>query len=95
MTLNGVEAYRFAIDASNVEETELDVASIDSGAIYVAKDGAYIIRLEMAGRGTNEALSGGPLLGQRPRRGAKAVADLIDSGRLRPFRRTPTDAATH
>ena len=39
--------------------------------------------------------SGRPLLGQRPRRGAKAVAgaNLINSGRLRRFRRTPTDAA--
>lgn len=56
--VNGVEAYRFAIESSNVDETELDVGSIDSGAIYVAKEGAYILRLEMAGRGTNEALSG-------------------------------------
>lgn len=60
--VNGVEVYRFAIDKSNVDETELDVASIDSGAIYVAKEGAYIVRLELAGRGTNEALSGDPSL---------------------------------
>ena len=60
--VNGVPVYRFALDNSNVEPSELDVEQITSGAIYVAKQGGYLVRLEMAGRGTSEMLSGDPAL---------------------------------
>ena len=60
--VNGVPVYRFALDNSNVEPSELDVEEITSGAIYVAKQGGYLVRLEMAGRGTSDMLSGDPAL---------------------------------
>jgi hypothetical protein len=60
--VNGVPVYRFALDNSNVDPSELDVEEITSGAIYVAKQGGYVVRLEMAGRGTSEMLSGDPAL---------------------------------
>ena len=60
--VNGVPVYRFALENSNVEPSELDVEEITSGAIYVAKEGEYLVRLEMAGRGTSDMLSGDPAL---------------------------------
>ncbi len=58
--INGIPAYGFSLDASNVEPGELDIAQFDSGSIYLAKDGGYLVRLEMNGRGTSEMLSGSP-----------------------------------
>ena len=60
--VNGVPVYRFALDNSNVEPSELDVEEITGGAVFVAKLGGYLVRLEMAGRGTSEMLSGDPAL---------------------------------
>jgi len=60
--INGIPAYGFSLDASNVEPGELDIAQFDSGSIYLAKDGGYLVRLEMNGRGTSEMLSGSPEL---------------------------------
>jgi len=60
--VNGVPVYRFALDNSNVEPSELDVEEITGGAVFVAKQGGYLVRLEMAGRGTSEMLSGDPAL---------------------------------
>ena len=58
--INGVPVYGFSLDASNVEPGELDIAQFDSGAVYIAQDGGYLVRLEMNGRGTSEMLSGSP-----------------------------------
>ena len=58
--INGIPVYGFSLDASNVEPGELDIAQFDSGAVYIAKDGGYLVRLEMNGRGTSEMLSGSP-----------------------------------
>lgn len=58
--INGIPAYGFSLGASNVEPGELDIAQFDSGSIYLAKDGGYLVRLEMNGRGTSEMLSGSP-----------------------------------
>ncbi|HEX9676467.1 MAG TPA: hypothetical protein VGA07_10845 [Anaerolineales bacterium] len=60
--VNGVPVYRFVLENSNVDPSELDVEEVTSGAIYVAKQGGYVVRLEMAGRGTSEMLSGDPAL---------------------------------
>ena len=60
--VNGVPVYRFALDNSNVEPSELEVEEITSGAIFVAKQGGYVVRLAMAARGTSEMLSGDPAL---------------------------------
>lgn len=60
-TVNGVDTYRFALDTSNVDETELvDSGEVSSGMIYMAKEGGYVVRLEMSGRGASEMLSGDP-----------------------------------
>ena len=58
--INGVPVYGFSLDASNVEPGELDIAKFDSGTVYIAKDGGYLVRLEMNGSGTSEMLSGSP-----------------------------------
>ena len=58
--INGVPVYGFSLDASNVEPGELEISQFDSGAVYIAKDGGYLVRLEMDGRGTSEMLSGSP-----------------------------------
>ena len=60
--INGVPVYGFSLDASNVEPGELDIAQFDSGAVFIAKDGGYLVRLEMNGSGTSEMLSGSPEL---------------------------------
>ncbi len=58
--INGVPVYSFSLDTSNVEPGELDIAQFDSGTVYIAKDGGYLVRLEMNGSGTSEMLSGSP-----------------------------------
>ena len=58
--INGIPTYGFSLDASNVEPGELDIAQFDSGSVYLAKDGGYLVRLEMNGRGISEMLSGSP-----------------------------------
>ena len=58
--INGVPVYGFSLDASNVEPGELDIAQFDSGSVYLAKDGGYLVQLEMSGRGISEMLSGSP-----------------------------------
>lgn len=58
--INGIPTYGFSLDASNVEPGELDIAQFDSGSVYLAKDGEYLVRLEMNGRGISEMLSGSP-----------------------------------
>ena len=58
--INGIPVYGFSLDASNIEPGETEIAQFDSGAVYIAQDGGYLVRLEMNGRGTSEMLSGKP-----------------------------------
>ena len=58
--INGVPAYGFTLADTNVEAGELDVAEFESGAVYMAQEGGYILRLEINGSGTSEMLSGVP-----------------------------------
>jgi hypothetical protein len=62
-TVNGVDTYRFALDTSNVEDTELvESGEVTSGMLYLAREGGYVVRLEMSGTGVSEMLSGDPEL---------------------------------
>jgi len=56
--INGIPTYGFSLDSSNVEPGELDIAQFESGVVYIAKEGGYLVRLAMNGRGTSEMLSG-------------------------------------
>lgn len=56
--VNGVATYRFALDSSNVVQDALDVAEVTDGTIYLARDGGYVVRLELNGTGPSEMLSG-------------------------------------
>jgi hypothetical protein len=58
--IDGIPVYGFSLDASNIEPGETEIAKFDSGAVYIAQDGGYLVRLEMSGRGTSEMLSGSP-----------------------------------
>jgi hypothetical protein len=60
-TINGVPAYHYAITQQNLDLADpesMDVREITDGAIYVAKDGGYVLRLVMEGRGASSLLSG-------------------------------------
>lgn len=60
-TINGVAVYRYAITQDNLDPsdpTALDVSELTDGNIYVAKDGGYVVRLAMEGRGGSSLLAG-------------------------------------
>ncbi|MEX1248835.1 MAG: hypothetical protein WEA61_10175 [Anaerolineales bacterium] len=59
--INGVPVYHYAITQDNLDlsdPTAMDVSEITNGAIYVAKDGGYVVRLLLEGRGVSSLLSG-------------------------------------
>ena len=58
--VNGVPVYRFALDSSNVLQDELDIVEFTDGTIYIAREGGYVVRLEINGTGPSEMLSGSP-----------------------------------
>lgn len=60
--VNGVPSYRFSLDGSNVAAGELEVEERIQGTIYIARQGGYLVRLELSGTGTSEMLSGAPEL---------------------------------
>ena len=62
-TINGVPVYHFAITEANMnpnDPSSMEMASISSGSLYVAKDGGYVVRMAIEGTGTSELLSGDP-----------------------------------
>lgn len=58
--VNGAPVYRFTLDSSNVVPDELDIVEFTDGTIYIARDGGYVVRLEINGTGPSEMLSGDP-----------------------------------
>lgn len=58
-TVNGVPSYRYALTAENINEdgSEMNVTEVSNGMLYVAKDGGYIVRMVLEGRGTSESFS--------------------------------------
>jgi hypothetical protein len=60
-TINGVPAYHYALTQDNIDLADaaaMDIDEVTSGAIYVAKDGGYVERIVLEGRGASEVLSG-------------------------------------
>lgn len=60
-TINGIPVYHYAITQDNLDlsdPTAMDVREITNGAIYVAKDGGYVVRMLLEGRGVSSLLSG-------------------------------------
>jgi hypothetical protein len=60
-TINGVATYRYEITQDNLDlsdPTALDVSELTNGDIYVAKDGGYVVRLALEGRGVSSLLAG-------------------------------------
>jgi len=60
-TINGVAVYHYEITEDNLDladPTSLDVSELTNGAIYVAKDGGYVVRLVLEGRGVSSLLAG-------------------------------------
>jgi hypothetical protein len=60
-TINGVPAYHYRITQDNLDlsdNTAMDVREITNGAIYIARDGGYVVRLLLEGRGVSSLLSG-------------------------------------
>jgi hypothetical protein len=59
--INGIPVYHYAITQDNLDlddPTAMDVSQIDNGAIYVAKDGGYVVRMVLEGRGVSSLLAG-------------------------------------
>lgn len=60
-TINGVPAFHYELTQDNLDLTDattMEVREITRGAIYVAKDGGYLLRIELEGTGVSEILSG-------------------------------------
>ncbi len=57
-TINGVATYHFALDTYNIDPAEMDLNTLESGDMYVAQDGGYLVRMVMEGMGTNEFFGG-------------------------------------
>ncbi|MEX2143983.1 MAG: hypothetical protein WD740_05255 [Anaerolineales bacterium] len=59
--INGVPVYHYAITQDNLDlddPTSMDISQITNGAIYVAKDGGYVVRMLLEGRGVSSLLAG-------------------------------------
>ena len=57
-TVNGVATYQYTIEEDNLEPDETDVTTLESGSIYVAQEGGYLVRMLLVGMGTNELIGG-------------------------------------
>ncbi len=58
--INGVPSYHFAITQENLDSSDpemMDVTTIEDGSLYIAKDGAYVVRLIIRGEGTSDLLT--------------------------------------
>ena len=58
--VNGVPSYAFAITEDNLDPTDpagAEVQELTGGTLYVAKDGGYVTRLVLEGRGVSEVLT--------------------------------------
>lgn len=58
--INGVPAYHFAITQQNLDladPTSMEIREFTGGSIYVAKEGGYVLRLQMQGRGISSLLT--------------------------------------
>lgn len=58
--INGVPSYVFAVTDDNLDRsdpTSTDVTEITNGRLYVAKDGGYVTRILLEGRGVSEVLA--------------------------------------
>jgi len=59
-TIDGIPVYVYEITQENIDITDSagsDVNELNDGKLYVAKDGAYIVRVILDGTGTSEVLS--------------------------------------
>lgn len=59
-TINGVDTYRYTITNENINPLDgggLGITDLTDGRIYLARDGGYVVRVLIAGRGVNEGLS--------------------------------------
>jgi hypothetical protein len=62
---NGVDTYIYTVTMDNIDPLDTagqDVRSISNGEIHVARDGGYVVRLHLEGRGVNALLSNDPSL---------------------------------
>lgn len=60
--VNGVPSYHYAITQANLDaddEESLDVEEIESGDLYIARDGGYVVRIRLEGSGRSSLLTGG------------------------------------
>jgi len=58
--INGVPSYVFAITDENLDRsdpTSMEVTEITNGRLYFAKDGGYVTRILLEGRGVSEVLA--------------------------------------
>ncbi|MDA1329879.1 MAG: hypothetical protein DWG76_02890 [Chloroflexi bacterium] len=59
--INGVPAFHYAIGPENLDNSDpdsMEVSELSSGAIYIAQDGGYVLRLTLEGVGVSSLLSG-------------------------------------
>lgn len=63
-TVNGVPSYRYALTEANINDdgSALGMTEVTNGMMYIAKDGGYIVRMVLEGRGTSEDLTDDPNL---------------------------------
>lgn len=59
--VNGVDSYHFSLGQENLDTSApaaMEVREITGGDLYIAKDGGYVVRFVIEGRGISEILSG-------------------------------------
>jgi hypothetical protein len=63
--VNGVDTYVYTVSMDNIDPLDTagkDVRELENGLLYIAKDGGYVVRVVLEGRGVNVLLSNDPAL---------------------------------